>query len=450
MCKLSTRCVILAATNPKRPHRNEEETATSINIGIAAPLLSRFDIVLILRDEHNAEWDERVADHLLSDVLLTSSQPPALLWTIDKLQTHFMAIRDINPILTPEASEILGCYYKSCRAHPARDPARTTVRLLDSIMRLAQAHARLMFRSEVTATDAVTVIRLMENSWGFGRLLDAEDILRTELPLGPTDQQVFEVRRLFDLVEDCDDHVGVSAIRQPSQPADGRREILRQIDDHNRSVNPTQMSQKRQKTQEYESVPIDSTQCMEHHSMEHHSMESTSPIQNNGEEDFDFDRYVFNKARMDRRISQKVVTQQPTVSAAPNTKWDAFSGEDNDNLQMAQSQRHFVTNGSSIGRLCLQNNVQQPTAGKSIGRLSLHTNSQQPYSATSEPTDITSSSNHRSSIGRLTLAKLSGDRWSQTAAVGRSYVSPLPPSDVNVSLFLIFIPKCKFCCPLGP
>lgn len=431
MCKLSTRCVILAATNPKRPHRNEEETASTINIGIAAPLLSRFDIVLILRDEHNEEWDERVSDHLLSDVSLTPSQPSSLLWGIDKLQTHFMAIRDINPVLTSEATEILGCYYKSCRAHPARDPARTTVRLLDSLMRLAQAHARLVFRNEVTVLDAVTVIRLMECSWGFGRLLQAEDILRTDLPLGPTDEQLFEVRRLFDLVEDCDDHVGVSAIRQPTQQSsqNGNREILRQLDDDNRSLNPTPMSQKRQKTQENVSGRIDPSQCIE----------PTSLIQNNSEDDFDFGQFAFNKARMDRRVSQKFASQQSTVSTATSTKWSGFAGGNNDCLSISPSQRHVATTESSIGRLSLEKNVQQQDrpfssksqpAGSSIDHLSMKKNDKACSSIAQPVSQVP-----RSSIGRLSWFKSGGDRGSKSAAVGRSYVSPLP-SDVEVSFLL--------------
>lgn len=69
VCKLNTRCAVIAAANPKNLYTMSESQGTSsLNIGIASPLLSRFDLVLILRDERDPVWDARISEHLLAQV----------------------------------------------------------------------------------------------------------------------------------------------------------------------------------------------------------------------------------------------------------------------------------------------------------------------------------------------------------------------------------------------
>ncbi|XP_062565560.1 DNA helicase MCM9-like [Armigeres subalbatus] len=212
VCKLSTRCVVLAATNPKNLFSMVEmEANNSANLGIGGPLLSRFDLVLILTDERNEHWDERVANHILALSVLDGTRDkfeettPDGHWNLERLQTHFLAIKDIHPRITDDANTILGAYYKLCRSDPSRDPSRTTVRLLDSLVRLSQAHARLVFRDEVTAVDAITIIRLMESSWGFGKIVPPADLIRKQLPIGPTLRDISEVLEpllLSDMIKD--------------------------------------------------------------------------------------------------------------------------------------------------------------------------------------------------------------------------------------------------------
>lgn len=204
VCKLSTRCAILAAANPKNLYTMNEPGGTStLNIGIDSPLLSRFDLVYILRDERNPQWDSRIADHLLD---LSSHRPrpkqrDEQLWSIEKLQAHFVAIRNIHPKMSDEANAMLGAYYRRCRNDKERDLGRTTIRLLDSLTRLAQAHARLLFRDRVNASDAAIVIRLMESTYGFGRILQPFNVIMEELPLGPSTPDISELYRVLKLGE---------------------------------------------------------------------------------------------------------------------------------------------------------------------------------------------------------------------------------------------------------
>lgn len=207
VCKLNTRCAILAAANPKNLHAMSEVGGTSsVNIGIATPLLSRFDLVFILKDERIPEWDNAIADHLLSQVITGfqgfSTEVNGELWNQQQLQSHFNAISQVQPKMTPIASTILATYYRMCRSDPERDQGRTTIRLLDSLNRLAEAHARLVFREEVTAIDAIVTIRLMESTFGFGRIVKPYDVLKEELPLGPDPEEIKCILEIFDIDED--------------------------------------------------------------------------------------------------------------------------------------------------------------------------------------------------------------------------------------------------------
>uniref|UniRef100_A0A182JQR6 DNA helicase n=1 Tax=Anopheles christyi TaxID=43041 RepID=A0A182JQR6_9DIPT len=217
VCKLSTRCVVLAATNPKNLYTMSDGLGKSAeNIGIGGPLLSRFDMVMILKDIRAADWDADIANHLLTQALLEDEREcfegegnrPDLVahWELEKLQLHFAAIKDIHPRVSHEANMILGAYYKACRSDPYRDPTRTTVRLLDSLFRLAQAHARLLLRKEVTPIDAITIIQLMEASWGFGKIgIPTYDLIKAQLPLGPEQgiiDRLLDVLNLHGVVQD--------------------------------------------------------------------------------------------------------------------------------------------------------------------------------------------------------------------------------------------------------
>ena len=81
-------------------------------------------------------------------------------------------------------------YLKNCigqRQKEGISKARATVRLLQSCIRLAQGHARLMNHDEVTICDAINAIILLEVSYDSNPsfLPDNMNLLHTSFPLNP-------------------------------------------------------------------------------------------------------------------------------------------------------------------------------------------------------------------------------------------------------------------------
>ena len=103
-------------------------------------------------------------------------------WNMDKLRVYISIVKDrFRPALGDEPAMLLERHYEKCRtAESSTIPV--TVRFLESMIRLSQAHARLMYRNVVTLEDAVAVLRIMECSafayGGFdGNVDDFQNIL---------------------------------------------------------------------------------------------------------------------------------------------------------------------------------------------------------------------------------------------------------------------------------
>ena len=65
VCKLNTRCSVVAACNPQSSFDDSIEGVTA-NVAIASPLLSRFDLIFMLSDHGRGEdWDARLAEEIL-------------------------------------------------------------------------------------------------------------------------------------------------------------------------------------------------------------------------------------------------------------------------------------------------------------------------------------------------------------------------------------------------
>ncbi|XP_049352308.1 probable DNA helicase MCM9 isoform X1 [Solanum verrucosum] len=172
---LSTRTIVFGATNPKGHY--DPEQPLSVNTTLSGPLLSRFDIVLVLLDTKNPDWDAVVSSHILAEAETKNhnyEEDLGTIWPLSMLRRYIQFVkRYFRPVLTKEAEKVISSYYQLQRRSATQNAARTTVRMLESLIRLAQAHARLMFRNEVRRLDAITAILCIESSMTTSAIVDS-------------------------------------------------------------------------------------------------------------------------------------------------------------------------------------------------------------------------------------------------------------------------------------
>ena len=103
-------------------------------------------------------------------------------WSMEKLRAYLSIVKDrFQPTISDGAALLLERHYEKVRSAQSF-VIPVTVRFLESLIRLTQAHARLMYRNIATLEDAVAVLRVMECSayayGGFdGAVEDLENVM---------------------------------------------------------------------------------------------------------------------------------------------------------------------------------------------------------------------------------------------------------------------------------
>ncbi|CAN6178752.1 unnamed protein product [Urochloa humidicola] len=204
---LSSRTTVFGATNPKGQYDPDE--SLSVNTTLSGPLLSRFDIVLVLLDTKNSEWDEIVSSHILNENFdkKDKTNVSEVKWTLSQLRRYMNYVKkQFKPVLTKKAEIIISSYYQLQRKSGTHNAARTTVRMLESLIRLAQAHARLMFRKEVLQLDAIAAILCIESSTTTSPIVDSiGDALHSNFTNNPDEiykEQEKKILKKLGLIED--------------------------------------------------------------------------------------------------------------------------------------------------------------------------------------------------------------------------------------------------------
>ncbi|AEO62870.1 29a48c9a-d121-4bb9-ae0e-f9fa8971b74d [Thermothielavioides terrestris] len=167
---LNARTSVLAAANPIFGRYDDMKTPGE-NIDFQTTILSRFDMVFIVKDEHERSKDERIAKHVMGIHMSgrgveehVESEIP-----VDKMRRYISYCRSrCAPRLSDAAAEKLSSHFVAIRrqVHAAELEANTrssipiTVRQLEAIVRITESLAKLTLSPVATEEHVDEAIRL--------------------------------------------------------------------------------------------------------------------------------------------------------------------------------------------------------------------------------------------------------------------------------------------------
>jgi DNA replication licensing factor MCM5 len=172
---LNSRTSVLAAANPTFGRYDAEKNAAE-QVDFQSTILSRFDMIFILRDEYDLEKDRILAAHILKiHVQGTSTirEPNDAEIDVPLLKRYIAYARSkCSPRLTEAAMETLQNYYVQIRQGLVEEDAESerrgrapravpiTVRQLEAIIRISESAAKMRLSDIATDDDVQTAIHM--------------------------------------------------------------------------------------------------------------------------------------------------------------------------------------------------------------------------------------------------------------------------------------------------
>merc|ERR1719481_52359 len=161
ICQLNARTSILAAANPIHSKWDPRGTVME-NIQLPPTLMSRFDLVFLILDPQDEQYDKKLARHLVSLYYRDQSQQEEDIYSMDILRDYIKyAKQTFSPVLSDSAGQqLIENYVEMRKIGAGRGQITAYPRQLESLIRLSEAHARMRFSKTVELEDVEEAARL--------------------------------------------------------------------------------------------------------------------------------------------------------------------------------------------------------------------------------------------------------------------------------------------------
>lgn len=187
---LQARCAIISAANPKHGRIYEEDLDNlQTLIDLPVPLVSRFDLIYLMKDSVDTRKDMDLARHIINthfagealqqlerstDPIVDKTEAEAAAEKVseaielDLLRKYISyAKAKIFPVISEEAKVKLVDYYINLRGKANEDTGiPITPRQLEAIIRLSEAYARVRLSNSVDVNDVNNAIEVLRYAYG--------------------------------------------------------------------------------------------------------------------------------------------------------------------------------------------------------------------------------------------------------------------------------------------
>lgn len=168
---LNARCAVIAAANPRKGRYNSAMSLNA-NVNLSEPILSRFDILCIVRDITDQSEDERIASFIIDKITendnseKTHKKKAAQIKTIDDdlFKKYLMFSKRISPKINEIDKDKISRLYADLRKE-GEGSMPITARHIESIVRISEAFARIKCNYTVTSDDIDLAIKITLDSF---------------------------------------------------------------------------------------------------------------------------------------------------------------------------------------------------------------------------------------------------------------------------------------------
>uniref|UniRef100_A0A914MHS0 DNA replication licensing factor MCM4 n=1 Tax=Meloidogyne incognita TaxID=6306 RepID=A0A914MHS0_MELIC len=166
ICQLNARTSILAAANPVDSQWNKRKNIVE-NVHLPPTLLSRFDLIFLVLDPQDEEYDRRLAKHLVNFYLVADTEAEQQQRVDMAFLRDYIAYAKANicPVISEKAGQLLVQKYQFMRSLGKKVKQISAYpRQLEALIRLSEAFAKMRLSNEVSEDDVEMAYELQREA----------------------------------------------------------------------------------------------------------------------------------------------------------------------------------------------------------------------------------------------------------------------------------------------